>query len=229
MNNDTPTASPSPELFPAATAPEAPAAAQAAEHPAAPADPTAPGAVDKHGRPYDPAKFLPEFDRAGRWKNRNAGRGGKAKAAQVAPPPAPAPDLSDIDRAAQAAPAASIDPEGEASRAGADLQANPTAETIIGAVQVALVLIGQEEGILSESEREMLRRPLLRVLKKYEVAGDALPEDVDLILTVIGLIIARLRKPKTAGFFAKVRHAVGEWWMGLQGRRLAARVTAATS
>lgn len=62
--------------------------------------------VDKHGRKFDAQKFLPVFDSAGRWKNRNAGRKKssvkssepKPPAADAPPPSASAaPDFSDLN------------------------------------------------------------------------------------------------------------------------------------
>lgn len=199
--------------------------------------------LDKYGRKFDAAKFLPVFDKAGRWKNRNAGRKKSPVTApehSPAPPPVespapaapsdqdrPAPDLSDIAAAARAPAAAPGDsPE---SFDLETLEGTPTAETLINAVQIALVMIGEDEGILSDMEKRLLRPPLERVLRKYGVGADLLPPEADLALVVAGLVISRLQKPKTATFFAKAKAWCVNLWFRGKGEVLRREVTRAVS
>jgi len=139
------------------------------------------------------------------------------------PPSAPPPDLSDIAAAAAGQPA-----DGEAQPASVELVGTSTAETIIGIIQTALVMIGDDEGILSDTEKTVLRAPLERVLKKYDVGKDALPAEVDLAVALATIIIVRLKKPKTATFAAKVRAWITAKVFNAKGTALAHRVEDAT-
>lgn len=196
----------------------APFPAAAAPAPAPAALPPSPD-FDSLGRPFDPVKFRRDKDTLGRWKNARAGRKtpgaasspASAAAAPTSTPRDPAPaDFSDVERAAGSA-------EGKAVL----LDDNATADTVIGVIQTALVLIGDEEGVLSETEKTLLRRPLVRVLEKYNVGADVMPAEVDLCLALAGLLITRLQKPKTATWFAKVKAwAVNLWFRG-KGHALA--------
>lgn len=188
--------------------------------------------LDKHGRAYDAQKFLPCFDSAGRWINRNAGRKSPpatmstptdtppatatSPAANAAlasdaiqhaatPPPERKIDFSDIERAARKAPAAES-AEAPAAAEGVEVvDEMTTAETLIGVLQIALMMIGDDEGILTDPEKQVLRRPLERVLKKYAIGEDALPVEAELAFAVASLVIARLKKPKTKTFFGKIK------------------------
>lgn len=187
-------------------------ASAATPPPPPPADPLS-AERDSLGRPFDPAKFKPERDSVGRWKNLNAGRKSRAPAGGGTPPPAdPAPaDFSDIERAA--GPAAPPPPPAADSARAELIDDNATADSVIGIIQTALVLIGDEEGILSDGEKILIRRPLVRILEKYQVGKDALPVEIDLALAMAGIVIARLQKPKTATFWAKAKAwAVGLWF-----------------
>lgn len=176
-----------------------------------------PGELDSLDRPFDPEKFKPEKDSIGRWKNLRGGRpSSKSETAQK-------PDFSDIEAAARNA----VSEKGETPIEAA-LMENATAETIIGAIQTALVLIGDDEGVLTTTEKELLRRPLLRVLQKYAVTQEALPAEFDLAVACAGLVVSRIKKPKTATFFAKVRMGLGNWWARRKGAQLASDVIEAT-
>lgn len=147
--------------------------------------------------------------------------------AEATPPPA-GPSFDDIEKAAgPAAPVAGKPGEtpGEGEDTGGD---NSTAETIIGIIQTALVLIGDDEGVLSAQEKRMLRPPLERVLKKYDVGAAMLPAEVDLALAMATIIIVRLKKPKTATWFARVKMWFGGRVAEVRGAKLAARVEDAT-
>lgn len=141
--------------------------------------------------------------------------------------PLPAPEFADVKKALASIPGESSGgstsaptPEGLAEELK-HLGDNPTAETIIGLIQTALILVGQEEGQLSALEKDLIRRPLVRVLAKYDVGKDVLPPEVDLVLAVLGVVAVRLQKPKTAAFASKVRHWITEKFFGMKGRKLA--------
>jgi hypothetical protein len=210
---------------------------------------------DSLGRRFDPAKFLRKFDSLRRWVNARAGRrkqnAGKSPfpAKEIAPmetpampetpapgsgpektppPPAPPPtddlppppSFDDINDAANTEPPpASDEPEPDDDDEGG------TVETILGLIQIALMLIGQDEGVLSEPEKKMLRRPLERVLKKYDIGLDAMPCELELAAAVATIIIARLRKPKTRGTFSRFFGWIGSKWGAWRGRRAAAAAT----
>lgn len=219
-----------PETAPAAAA-AAPAAATPAPAPAAPPagfGPVAGVSKDRDGRVFDAAKFLPEKDEHGRWKRINGpGKPGRPKGSTNKPKPAeaagvnrPPADFSDVEKLISAPAAA---PGGE-SAAAAGEPGSATAETMIGVIQTAFVLIGEEEGVLTEGEKLIIRRPLVRVLRKYEIGDDVLPEELDLAFAVASLFIARLKKPKTATWAAKARAWVVNTWFSFRGRSLAASV-----
>lgn len=185
--------------------------------------------TDAIGRAFDPSKFryeddgkTPKRDTMKRFIPLKAGRknadGSPNKTATAA-----APSFDDVEKAARAA----VAERGETPIAAA-LVENATAETIIGAIQTALVIIGDEEGVLTDIEKEVVRRPLVRVLAKYEVSPDALPAEADLAVAIAAVFIARIQRPKTATFVAKVRLAIGNWWARRKGRELAAEVIEAT-
>ncbi|OAM89862.1 hypothetical protein OH491_17485 [Termitidicoccus mucosus] len=209
--------------------------------------------LDSIGRRFDPAKFLQKFDALGRWVNARAGRrkqnaggspfpakeiapmetptmpetpapdSGAEKTPPPAPPPTddpPPPSFDDINAAANTAPP----PEPEGVEPEEDEEGG-TVETILGLIQIALMLIGQDEGVLSEPEKKMLRRPLERVLKKYNVGLDAMPCELELAAAVATIIIARLRKPKTRGTFSRFFGWIGSKWGAWRGRRAAAAAT----
>jgi hypothetical protein len=147
----------------------------------------------------------------------------------VVPPPEPAAaataaEFHDVNKALETMPGAEAESQPDADKLAAELKNlgdNPTAETVIGLIQTGLILIGEEEGILSDTEKILIRRPLLRTLEKYDVGKDVLPPEVDLALAVLGVIAFRLQKPKTAKFFAKVRAWVVEKFFASKGKKLA--------
>ena len=214
-----------------------------------PADITKPDSI---GRKFDPRKFRPFLDRLGRFINLHLGRKPKpapspmtttepttltpaiaadappsgSNAAPTATPSAPAaPSFADIDAAARAPDPA---PEPAAAAAADDAEALSTANTIIGIIQTALVLIGDDEGVLSETEKTLLRHPLNRVLEKYDIGADVLPPEVDFAFALASIVIARLKKPKTATTFAKFKHWLREKLARRRGEKLAKEVKEAT-
>lgn len=211
--------------------------------------------IDKAGRTYASLvalgkKLLPRLNRNGWFMPKSPGRtpGKKSKTkmetptptnkpvasspaengAAGSPPPQP-PDFSDVAAALKSAPKddAPASPEKLAEEIAA-LDENSTAATIIGIIQTGLVLISEEEGVLSPLEIDLVRRPLVRVLKKYNVGENVMPAEVDLALALLGLVVARLRKPKTATAFAKFKFWLMEKGFSMQGKQLAAQVRAHT-
>jgi len=153
-----------------------------------------------------------------------------APSVTVPPPvaaPEPVPAFDDVKRALGSMPAGegvsgpAIDSAGDLAEAMSKLPENPTAETLIGIYQTALVLIGQEEGILTALEKEMLRRPLVRVLDKYAIGANIMPAEVDLALVAIAIFVSRLQKPKTATAFMKVKAWFVQKFFASQGEKLA--------
>jgi hypothetical protein len=138
-------------------------------------------------------------------------------------PPRSAISFADIEAAAKNVP-----PPPES---GPEPEDEPvtTAETIIGIIQTALILVGDSEGVLSEPEKTLLRRPLERVLKKYNVGDDVMPPEVDLAVALAGIIIVRLKKPKTATFAGKVRAWFIGTWNARRGEKIAQQVQEATA
>ena len=185
--------------------------------------------TDKGGRPFDPERFranpdgTPFLNKFGYFMPRG-GRPPKLVAEEPAQP-IPAPSLDDIE-------AASLEePESEIPEPEPEEETEPqmtTAETIIGIIQTALVLIGQDEGILTDSEKMLIRRPLERVLRKYNVGEDVLPPEVDLAVALAVVVIARLKKPKTASFAAKARAWFARKWFKRKGEKLARKIDNAT-
>jgi len=155
----------------------------------------------------------------------NAGTGGGSVPASTA-----TPSFADIDAAARA-PDASVASDaaggGVVGAKGDGGDVTTTCETIIGVIQTALVLIGEDEGVLSAQEKLLIRRPLERVLKKYNV-GDVLPCEVDLAVALAIVVIARLKKPKTATTFARLKAWFQNKIAKRRGAKLAAQVTEAT-
>lgn len=191
---------------------------------------------------------LPRFDRLGRFVNLRGGRKKKmetntlppvmppaesspAPAVIVSEPsplppglaptvPAPAaPDFSDVRESLDrfgGAPAG--DESGDFKTDLLKVAANPTAESVIGILQTALILLGGSEGKLDETEKELLRGPLTRVLKKYQVGADVMPAEVDLVLALLAVFASKLQKPKFAGRWESVKAwAVAKW----RGQKLA--------
>lgn len=185
---------------------------------------------DSINRPWNPALWRaengkPKLDKFGRFISIKNGRppGVKTTPAQtsaptVAPsqPAAEKVDFSDVERIARAA--SGVLGNSEASPA---LPENPTAETVMGLIQTVLVLIGDEEGLLSEMEKQLVRRPLERVLEKYNIGKDILPAEVDLVLAVLGLLAVRLQKPKTATFWEKAKAWAVNAWFSRKGHSTA--------
>lgn len=91
------------------------------------------------------------------------------------------------------------------------IPADMTVDVAIGLVQAALIMIGQEEGILTEPEKVMLRGPLLRIIRKHNI-GDKMSPELEFAAAFAVVILARLKQPKTQGWFQSKFSFVVKWW-----------------
>ena len=187
------------------------AASAPAETPAA--APSLAPVLDKLGRTFDAAKFRanpdgsPRLDTAGRFIPLHLGR--KPANAQRETNAIPQSFIPDDPQPAK------LDP------------VSVTAETAIGVIQTALIMLGEEEGVLSEMEKMMLRPPLERVLKKYDVGE--MPAELDLAVALAGIVISRMSRPKTQGKLERLKM----WLVGKiadhRGARRASAIREATA
>lgn len=156
----------------------------------------------------------------------NGAAGSPQPSATDGTPHVSVPKFDDVDAALKSAPR----DDSTAARAEslgaeiAEVSDNTTADTIIGIIQTGLILVGEEEGILSPAETLIMRKPLVRVLKKYNVGDNVMPAEVDLAMAFLAVIVSRLKKPKTATAFAKVKAWITNQWFSAKGRKLAAEV-----
>lgn len=223
-----------------AAATPAPAAAPAAS----PSPPfRGPQVRDSINRIFDPNKFAvdgsgrPRYDSMRRFINKNAGRKpykvtSQTTGAPAKPDPVPPPAA---DPAAAPTPPAAGEPStlhvpgtpAAAPQLSAEAAAAETVESCIGIIQTALIMLGEDEGILTDTEKMLLRGPLQRTLTKYQVGE--LPCEADLALALAGVIIARLGKPKTQTRIEKIKM----WFAGkiaeFRGNRMAQRVAEVTA
>ncbi len=95
------------------------------------------------------------------------------------------------------------------------------AEVAINLVQTALILIGQDEGILTDFEKTTLRGPLSRILAKYNL-GDKMTPELEFSAALAVIVMARLKKPRTMGWFQARLASFKNW---LTRRKLAAHVS----
>lgn len=169
---------------------------------AGPTEPVAPipeaAETDAGGVPFDPTRHIrTKHRKTGRWMPKRPAKNGPATAG-------PIPTTSFID---PGAPTGAIDDSGTetAEPTGPDPVA-VTAETGIGLIQTALVLLGEEEGVLSNAEKILIKAPLERILRKYDVGE--LPAELDLAVAIAVVVIARLKKPKTMARWERLKL----WW-----------------
>lgn len=207
---DQPAASSSATPPPAASAP-APAAELPADHPGR----AFIGQKDARGVEFHPAKFrlkgdVPQTDSIGRFVPLSSGR----KSSSDTPAGTPSPSGSRLPSDDPAPPPDS---------------ASLAVETGIGIIQTAFVLLGDEEGQLSDTEKVLLRRPLKRVLEKYNIGDEMLPCELDLAVAVASLLILRLSKPKTATKWEKIKAWCADKWFARKGRQTASAVASATA
>lgn len=173
------------------------------------------GQKDSRGIEFHPAKFRlkegkPQIDSAGRFVPLGLGAKPKNPPAPGSAATAATPDSG--SRLPQDEPPPAADPSSFAVATG------------IGIIQTALVLIGDEEGVLTPTEVMLLSRPLKRVLDKYNIGDTQLPCELDLAVAVASLVIVRLQKPKTASRWEKFKAWAAEKWFAHRGRQTAAAV-----
>ncbi len=198
------------------TAPELPAA----ETPPPPAAPVTPppapavdafaGQKDSRGVEWNPVKFRlkdgkPHTDKLGRYVPAGIGRGGFAATEPGAtPPPAPGGGFARSTLPPDDA-AATLD-------AAQPMPADVTVDVAIGLVQAALIMIGQDEGILTDAEKAMMRAPMLRLVRKYNL-GDKMTPELEFSAALAVVILARLKRPITQSWFQARLSAVKSWWI----------------
>lgn len=184
----TPAAAPAPA--PARAAPAAPAAAD---------DPAANALKDSNGTAWHPSKYRlkdgkPQLDTRGRFVPQGLGRKAAPKPAPAAPgEPAPAPLPKSTLPGSDTPPA-------DAAALAQVAPATLTAEVAINLVQAALIMIGEDEGILSDAEKTMLAAPLSKIIQKYNLADQMTPE-LEAGCVVAMIVLTRLKKPKTQTWF----------------------------
>ena len=201
------------ELNPAATAQEMLADVPRPETPAAPVEPPAPPVapdsatsapeVDSLNRPFDAAKFRPEKDSLGRWKNL---RGGRKPRAASQNPPADLPPAENAWSAADRADAANATPAAETETASAETprasaraadavdRADDAAEVVCRAVYTGagVVFDAPEDCDPKPAEHENMRKA---VAAYNRAKGWAFGAGVGLLLVFAAYLLRTLRKP----------------------------------
>ena len=192
-----------------ATMPQATSAAPAATP--APSTASVTAERDTLGRAFDPAKFRPEKDSVGRWKNLKGGRPPSAGVKSPRTKQAGAPAASYIGADPTPPPAA---PPPDRYALGA--------ATIIGLFQAGLISLGQEEGVLTDAEKVAVADPLEKVLRKHD-AGD-MPPELALAIAAASIVLPRLAKPKTQTSIQKIRGWLLSKFAAFKGERIARAV-----
>jgi hypothetical protein len=188
-----------PSPAPAAAPDPAPAPAPAAAAPAAagPASPAENPLKDSNGTAWHPSKYRlkdgkPQLDTRGRFVPQGLGRKAAPKPAAAAPGEAPAAPLPK-----STLPGSDTAPASELAQVA---PAALTAEVAINLVQAALIMIGEDEGILTDAEKIMLAAPLSKIIQKYNLADQMTPE-LEAGCVVAMIVLTRLKKPKTQTWF----------------------------
>jgi hypothetical protein len=198
-----------PEIEVTATPP-----ADAAPAPAQPAPETIrdafAGQKDSLSREWNPVKFRlkdgrPQLDTKGRFVP--AGLGAR-----------PAPGAAGVDTPPRGASSSSLPPD-DVPAAPLEMTAELSVEVAIGIVQTALIMIGEEEGVLDELEIRMLRGPMQRCIVKYNLASKMTPE-LETAAIIATLLMRRLKKPKTQGWFQDKLVRVRNWWIARRVRKV---------
>lgn len=160
------------------------------------------GQLDSLKREFHPAKFRlkdgkPQIDSTGRFVPLGLGKPRASSTAESG--------------AAGSAPRSFIPPDETApAPSGAVPIDQMAAEVAINLVQTALILIGQDEGILTDFERTTLRGPLSRILAKYNL-GDKMTPELEFAAALAVIVMTRLQKPKTMGWVQGKILAVRNW------------------
>lgn len=130
---------------------------------------------------------------------------------------------SDTAAAAASATRSTLPPDTApgAEEAVPTLTAEIGVEVAIGLIQTALIMVGEEEGELTELEAKMLRGPLQRILAKYNLDSKMTPE-LECASVVAALILRRMKRPKTQGWFLSKLAWVKGWWNARKLKRAVA-------
>lgn len=176
------------------------------------------GVKDSRGVEFHPAKFRlkdgkPQIDKLGRFVPLGVGRKAESDT--------PAADDPAGDGARRAPDSGSSLPPDEPAAAVPELTAEIGVEVAINLIQTALIVIGEDEGILDDLEKAMLRAPLLRVLQKYNLASKMTPE-MEAAAAIAVIVMRRVKKPKTMGWFQSKLAWIAAWWKSRKVRRAVA-------
>jgi len=209
------------------TMPEPTASAKQTPAEAAPSPEAKAPLRDSNGVAFDPsrhavdAKGLPKKDIVGRFYSNKIGKRGLVaapKQTSFIPEEPSTPSPAALSEGQPVTP-------GQTPRNVGEVVDNATAETIIGLIQMVLVLIGEEEGVLSDTEKALIRPPLLRVLSKYSIGADVMPAEVELILALVAVLVEKIKKGgKTATWFAKAKAWAVAFFFKRQGAQIGREV-----
>ena len=148
------------------------------------------GVMDSRGVEFHPAKFRlkdgqPQLDKLGRFVPLGSGRKNEADTA-----------------ATVTAPKSTLPADGPANpeEEPVIITAELSVEVAIGLIQTVLIMIGEDEGELTEIEVKMLKKPMLHVLQKYGMSDKMTPE-LEAAAVVAVIVMRRIRKPKTQAWF----------------------------
>lgn len=166
------------------------------------------GVKDSRGVEFHPAKFRikdgsPQLDSKGRFVPLGAGRP-KSDGSASTPPTAATDSGSRLP---------ADEPE-----VVVDVTAELSADVAIGLIQTVLIMIGEEEGVLTPLEEKMLKGPLSRCLEKYNLGSKMTPE-LEAAAIVALLFQRRLKKPKTQSWFQSKLAMLHAWWTSRKIRR----------
>jgi hypothetical protein len=158
------------------------------------------GVKDSLNREFQPSKFRlkdgkPQLDTQGRFVPLGLGQ---RRGATTSGTPPPAGSFIPPDDTPAAPEAIAVD--------------KLAAEVAINLVQTALIMIGHDEGVLTDFERDTLRGPLARILSKYNL-GDKMTPELEFAAALAVIIMSRLKKPKTQSWFQAKILAVRGWFV----------------
>jgi hypothetical protein len=163
------------------------------------------GQKDSLRREFIPSKFRvkdgrPQLDSMGRYVPLGFGKKGGSSLPDGATPAAPVSDSG-----------SQLPPDENSPEEMLKVDAELSVQVAIGLVQTALIMIGEEEGELTELEVKMLRGPMLRVLQKYGMQTKMTPE-LETAAVIALFIQRRLKKPKTQSWFLSRLQWLKAWW-----------------
>lgn len=203
---------PGAEPLPAASTPRPEPTPAAPPPPAAAAPDQFAGQRDSLNREWNPVKFrlkdgVPQLDTKGRFVPSGLGKPARGDDET--------PDRPPTDSGSR------LPPDEMPSRPeDQPLPADVTVDVAIGMFQAILIMVGEDEGILTDPEKTMLRGPLLRLIRKHNL-GDKMTPEMETLAALAVAILARLKKPKTQGFFQRQLGRVQAWWVAQKIKRAA--------